>query len=316
MAPFLLSDKMGQANGTMNQFGQSLHDIVSNFESFFIQTMPDGTKHLTDMGESLRDVVLVTLEELGDIIEKTIKMLVKLNEDGNSITGMFTALMVPLKVIVALITALGSDGMQTIIMFKVMNSILPITELNIMGNYLAMLFLNDAEQKNATIKGSMIAAQSMMNIGMMAGLFLLNQQSTALKVLGGVILFVAGAYAAAAIAKEAFGKGIAGAGMAGGLLTLAMGLALHRIMKPPDIDTFDTGGRVMYDTGGLGNRHVPIMVEPGETVVSKTQNMLGGGGITLNIAGDIVTSDADDFAERIAEALPEALRRQNDIGGI
>jgi len=316
MAPFLLSDKMGQANGTMNQFGQSLHDIVANFESFFIQTMPDGTKHLTEMGENLRDVVLVTLEELADMIEKTIKMIVKLNEDGNSITGMFTALMVPLKIIVGLVTALGSDGMKAIIMFKVLNSILPITELHIMGNYIAMLFLNDAEQKNATIKGSMIAAQSMMNIGMMAGLYLLNQQSTALKVLGGVILFVAGAYAAAAIAKEAFGKGIAGAGIAGGLLTLAMGLALHKIMQPPDLDTYDTGGRIMYDTGGLGNRHVPIMVEPGETVVSKTQNMLGGGGITLNIAGDIVTSDADDFAERIAEALPEALRRQNDIGGI
>jgi hypothetical protein len=44
--------------------------------------------------------------------------------------------------------------------------------------------------------------------------------------------------------------------------------------------------------------------------------MLGGGGITLNIGGDIVTSDADDFAERIAVALPEALRRHNDIGGI
>ena len=36
-------------------------------------------------------------------------------------------------------------------------------------------------------------------------------------------------------------------------------------------------------------------------------------GITLNIQGDIVTNDADDFAERIAVALPEALRRQNDI---
>ena len=45
--------------------------------------------------------------------------------------------------------------------------------------------------------------------------------------------------------------------------------------------------------------------------------MLGGaGGITLNIQGDIVTNDADDFAERISQALPEALRRQNDIGGI
>ena len=61
------------------------------------------------------------------------------------------------------------------------------------------------------------------------------------------------------------------------------------------------------------------MVEPGESIIPKTQNMLGGGasgGITLNIGGDIVTDNAEDFAERIAEVLPMALRHQNDIGGI
>ena len=59
------------------------------------------------------------------------------------------------------------------------------------------------------------------------------------------------------------------------------------------------------------------MVEPGETIIPRTQNMLSGSsGITLNIQGDIVTNDADEFAERVAVALPEALRRQNDIGGI
>jgi hypothetical protein len=42
----------------------------------------------------------------------------------------------------------------------------------------------------------------------------------------------------------------------------------------------------------------------------------GGGGITLNIGGDIVTNDAEDFAQRIADVLPEAMRRQNDMGGI
>ena len=86
-----------------------------------------------------------------------------------------------------------------------------------------------------------------------------------------------------------------------------------------DIPMADTGytNIPMADTGfSSKGRHFPVMVEPGESIVSKTQTMLGGGGITLNIGGDIVTSDADDFAERIAVALPEALRRHNDIGGI
>ena len=73
---------------------------------------------------------------------------------------------------------------------------------------------------------------------------------------------------------------------------------------------FNTGG-------GLGNRHFPVLVEPGETIIPKSQNMLsGGGGITLNIQGDIVTNDAEDFAHRIAEVLPQALRAQSDMGGI
>ena len=43
--------------------------------------------------------------------------------------------------------------------------------------------------------------------------------------------------------------------------------------------------------------------------------MLGAGGITLNM-GDVMVQDGEDFAERVAAALPEALRKQNDIGGI
>jgi len=71
----------------------------------------------------------------------------------------------------------------------------------------------------------------------------------------------------------------------------------------------------MYDTGGLGGRHVPVMVEPGETITSKTQNMLGNGrGITINIHGDVY--DSDNFVEKVAEVLPRSLRRNNDIGGM
>ena len=115
---------------------------------------------------------------------------------------------------------------------------------------------------------------------------------------------------------------------AGAAMMGTLNYAMTEMMKPPEVEqpefdpveppTMDLGGRIMYDTGGvpgLGSRHRQVMVEPGETVIPKTQNMLGGG-ITLNIGGDIVTNDADDFADRVAIALPEALRRQSDMGGI
>ena len=85
-----------------------------------------------------------------------------------------------------------------------------------------------------------------------------------------------------------------------------------------EVQEFSSGGRVMmprYSNGGrTPDGHFPVMVEGGETIIPKTQNMLGGG-VTLNM-GDVYTNDAEDFAERVAEALPSALRRQNDIGGI
>jgi len=104
---------------------------------------------------------------------------------------------------------------------------------------------------------------------------------------------------------------------------LGLGLATKAFMAPPKIDVPTVPqvpvadlGMTMYDMGGVAGRHFPVLVEPGETIIPKTQNMLGGSGITLNIQGDIVTNDAEDFAARIAEVLPEALRMQNDIGGI
>jgi hypothetical protein len=64
-----------------------------------------------------------------------------------------------------------------------------------------------------------------------------------------------------------------------------------------------------------------VMVEPGETIVSKTQNMaggnaaLGGGsGITIAVHGDVY--DGDNFAEKISQALPKALNNASDSSSL
>jgi len=56
------------------------------------------------------------------------------------------------------------------------------------------------------------------------------------------------------------------------------------------------------------------ILQKGETIIPKTQNMLGGG-ITLNM-GDVNVQDGEDFAERVAAALPSALQRANEQGAI
>lgn len=71
----------------------------------------------------------------------------------------------------------------------------------------------------------------------------------------------------------------------------------------------------VYDSGGISTRHQLAYLEPGETVIPKSQNMLGGGGVTVNV-GDVYAQDGTDFANKLADALPYALRQVSDRGGI
>jgi len=180
----------------------------------------------------------------------------------------------------------------------------------------------------ATTSGAMmgaVKAQMLLQLTMFAGLYAMNKMGEG----GSKLVKVFMALAAAAYAYKValaidpkmgyLGLGLAvTAGLGGGYMLADM---FSSISKTPTYNfepvTMDSGGMVMraYDSGGrIGPRHFPVMVEPGETIVPKTQNMLGSG-ITLNIQGDIVTNDAEDFAERIAEVLPKALRNINDSGG-
>ena len=171
-----------------------------------------------------------------------------------------------------------------------------------------------------------VKAQMGMQLAMLVSIGLMNKFGETGEKLAKVIMTVAAAMYAYQLASSLggisnpFGLALAVAGGAvGGFMLADM---FTSISRTPTYDfepvTMDTGGMVlpMYDNGGrISSRHFPVMVEPGETIIPKTQNMLGSG-ITLNIQGDIVTNDAEDFAERIAIALPNALRNINDTGGI
>jgi hypothetical protein len=77
-------------------------------------------------------------------------------------------------------------------------------------------------------------------------------------------------------------------------------------LPPLEYTTMDTGGTFMpkyMDTGGVTQEHGLAMLQRGETVTSKTQNMQGGTEpLVINIHGDVY--DADKFAEKVAEILP------------
>ena len=130
---------------------------------------------------------------------------------------------------------------------------------------------------------------------------------------------------------EAFKVSATTAGIAGVAMFVAtigaFALAAHafkqdrasQMVEIEDMAVADTGmfvGRKSYDTGGaVGPRHQLVYVEPGEQIISKTQGMAGmGGGITVNV-GDVYAQDGTDFAQKLAEELPRALRVSSYAGG-
>ena len=182
----------------------------------------------------------------------------------------------------------------------------------------------------------------MMSMGLVIGLFVMATQAG--DGLAAVLLMIASVVGVLAIMnymnwgadKGPWGWAAAAAGVVAMFATMwAARAALNNFMETPissasagmkSDPTFSTtanydsggvflGGSRMYDSGGPTTEHGMAVLQKGETIIPKTRNMLEGG-ITLNIGGDIVTDNAEDFAERIAQVLPEALRRQNDIGGI
>ena len=367
MAPFLLSTHVEGNEERINSFGESLHNMTKEFELMFLETMPDGTRRLTDFGQSLRESVIILLEDIIDIVKQLLTVFSELNGESNGLAQIMHALLLPIKLLVSAFDLLGEGGIQTIIMFKLMTGIIPIAQAQIIALTKATIslttnqkayeaaitstaFATEAE-RNAKFKKlqlekmslvhqrEMIMTQVAGNAAMFAGLMLLNKSNEAYQKLGYVLLALAGAFTVASIARAMFGKTLVygSAGMIAAMATgagvyMGMGKLMKDAMTPPkinmpEISAYDAPvadlGMRMYDMGGktrlsnaLGGRHFPVLVEPGETIIPKTQNMLEGSGITLNIQGDIVTNDAEDFAERIAEVLPEALRMQNDIGGI
>jgi hypothetical protein len=288
------------------------------------------------------------LEDLADMVKGLLNIFADMNKETNGLSNVLHALMLPLKITIKAFDLLGEGGLQAIIMFKMMTGIMPIAQAQTialtqatMGQSAAdQLYIQGAQQKsiqmmmqadlmrgNTAIQKSMILMQMGANAAMFAGLVLINKSNAAYQALGYIMLALAGAFMAASIARMIWGEtmkggklGMAAAMVTGASVMVGFGALMKSAVTPPEMDLPTTPvadlGMRMYDMGGIAGRHFPVLVEPGETIVPKTQNMLGGSGITLNIEGDIITNDAEDFAERIAEVLPEALRMQNDIGGI
>ena len=353
MAPFLITDEIGRANGFMNEFHMTLHRVVAQFSGLIYDTLPDGTKVLTDVGIGMKTFVIDSMKQLAGLLTEGMILFKAFAKEAGGSTEILNMLTMPLRVMLNILQLLGPEGIKFILIWKVLNGVLPITSMLMAVMTNATVIDTIVTKINKLAKEEQAAAMYAVGIAGMAAmggvgaLLLINMKfAKTAPTMAKVLSAIAGGIAAVGIAAFITGGSIASLGtalpallVAGATMGVAFSAMMTKMMQGPDVESMigdipeyniggptdipvaDTGMRVRaYDTGGRPN-HRMVMVEPGETIVSKTQNMaggnaaLGGGsGITIAVHGDVY--DADKFASKIAQVLPNALRNVNDTGGI
>ena len=353
MAPFLITDEIGRANGFMNEFHMTLHRVVAQFSGLIYDTLPDGTKVLTDVGIGMKTFVIDSMKQLAGLLTEGMTLFKAFAKEAGGSTEILNMLTMPLRVMLNILQLIGPEGIKFILIWKVLNGVLPVTSMLMAVLTNATVIDTIVTKINALEKEKQAAAMYAVGIAGMAAmggvgaLLLINMKfAKSAPAMAMALSAIAGAVTALGIAAFITGGSIMTLGTAtpgliaaGAAMGVAFSVMMNKMMQGPDVESMigdipdynigapsdipvaDTGMRVRaYDTGGRPN-HRMVMVEPGETIVSKTQNMaggnaaLGGGsGITIAVHGDVY--DADKFASKIAQVLPNALRNVNDTGGI
>ena len=129
LAPFLLSDKMSVANGQMNEFSSTLHEIVEGFEALFIDRMADGTFQITEFGKIIQETTLQLLQQLGRLVFELMGLFAKLTENGRDFSGLLNAILLPLRMVVKVFGFFGEGILEAIVAYKILNAILPINTM-------------------------------------------------------------------------------------------------------------------------------------------------------------------------------------------
>jgi len=355
MAPFLISDEVGKAQGYMNEFHMTLHALVAQFRDLIYVEGPEGEKVLTDVGKGIKKFVITAMVELGSLLKQGMELFKSYAKEVGGTTEVLSLLTVPLRTVLSILKFIGPEGIKFIILWKTLNGILPITSIMMsiltsktVAQAAANLLMAKTEltKEVALYRVSIASGAALGGLGILLAINLKFAKSSgpfiaAISAMTGAFIGLAIAISMVRDASKLGFAGILAAATIGAAVGLGVFALTRTLLKPaetnlppiPEYDigadmaasqslmagnttTFDTGGRIpMYDTGGRPD-HRMIMVEPGESVISKTQNMADGQsqGVSIVIQGDVY--DSDKFAEKVARVLPNTGRIMYNRGMI
>jgi len=146
MAPFLFSDKIGQANGTLNEFTLRIKEIVDEFVQFFI-VGEEGNEKVTEFGYQLRDFVIVVMRDLLDVIRQLKETFLEQEAGLDTFQSLLTLATKPMMLMLKILDKLGPNMLNYLVYYKVLSKLLPINTILSMANTRAQLALAMATAK-------------------------------------------------------------------------------------------------------------------------------------------------------------------------
>ena len=167
-AIFLLRDASYEGTEFMNQFHEAVVNTVADFKDLIV-VQKDGAYELTEFGMQIQTLATDGVMALAEVLKDLIDTVIEFTNEGLINRDMIELLLLPTKMLLEVLNAIGPSGIKMIIMFKLLNTIIPITTL-LMTAYEKKLISIAALQRMAGI-GLVIGA------GVLAANFLSNRQS-------------------------------------------------------------------------------------------------------------------------------------------
>ena len=347
IAPFLFSDKVGEANETLNTFTLQIKELVDEFIGFFI-IGAEGEERLTEFSYAIRDFVLEVMKEVIVVVRRLKDVFLEQEAGLDTFTKLLTLSTKPLLIILDILDKLGPNMLNFIVYWKLLNMLIPFSTLASIANTKATMALTLAQMKASGTAGTYtslifgttaakwleteaVAANTLswsanwvaMTAGIAAVAIVIAAIVKTFEPMRALVAILIGLTAAWLAFHASWSLGLT---IVATIAAMGAGLAAMRLLFGDwglmdnggmFIPTYDNGGKVITGMNGPTSEHGLAMLQSGETVVPRTQNMLdsgGASGININIAGDVY--DADIFADKIAEVLPQALNSASYSGSL
>ena len=131
-AIFFLRDASYEGTEFMNAFHEAIVTTVEELRDMIV-VQENGKYVLTAFGQEIRTLAVEGVLVMKELLVELIAIVQEFSEEGLISAEMLRLMVLPMKVLLEVLNAIGPDLLKFIIYFKMLNTVLPITQLLLMN---------------------------------------------------------------------------------------------------------------------------------------------------------------------------------------